>query len=156
MTKSLRRNPDLDADTLIVSSDFRRARESAEIAHGVLGCNAPVYFDERLRERFFGDFELTPDSGYTEVWYEDDRDPDHGMRNVESPNRVMARVTALIAEYESKYSSASILLVSHGDALQLLQTAFARQKASQHRRLQHLKTAEIRELILSRVPHSSL
>ena len=58
----------------------------------------------------------------------------------------MARVTAVVADYEKRYSAATILLVSHGDALQILQTAFARRDASSHRQLEHLNTAEIRQL----------
>jgi len=61
----------------------------------------------------------------------------------------MARVTAVIADYENQYSAATILLVSHGDALQILQTAFARLDASTHRQLEHLHTAEIRQLLMT-------
>jgi probable phosphoglycerate mutase len=61
----------------------------------------------------------------------------------------MARVTALVCEYEEKISAVTILLISHGDALQILQTAFSKQCASEHRRQLHLETAEIRELSLS-------
>ncbi len=61
----------------------------------------------------------------------------------------MARVTALVCEYEEKISAVTILLISHGDALQILQTAFSKQDASKHRRQLHLENAEIRELSLS-------
>jgi len=62
---------------------------------------------------------------------------------------VMARVTTMVCEYEEKNSGVTILLISHGDALQILQTAFSQQDASEHRRQQHLETAEIREISLS-------
>jgi probable phosphoglycerate mutase len=61
----------------------------------------------------------------------------------------MARVTALVCDYEHKYAGATMLLISHGDALQILLTAFSKQDASEHRRQLHLETAEIRELSLS-------
>ena len=138
----------LDSNLLIVSSDFKRARESAEIAHELLGCIQPLQFDERLRERNFGDLELTSDSAYPLVWGQDKIDADNLEKGVESPNQVMQRVSALVCDYEANHSSLTILLVSHGDALQILQTAFSKQDASKHRQQQHLQTAEIRDLMV--------
>ena len=139
----------LDSNLLIVSSDFRRARETAEIAQELLGTTSPVQFDQRLRERNFGEWELTPDSAYPLVWARDESNPDNDDKGVESPNQVMQRVTALVCDCERKYSGATMLLISHGDALQILLTAFSKQDASEHRRQQHLETAEIRALSLS-------
>ena len=139
----------LNKNALIVSSDFKRARESAEITHRLLECDTPIQIDERLRERFFGELELGADSGYESVWYEDQTNANNTLFGVESPNQVMARVTELISEYEEDLSGMTLLLVSHGDALQILQTAFAKQDASKHRMQVHLETAEIRELDLS-------
>jgi probable phosphoglycerate mutase len=138
-----------DVNTIIVSSDFSRARESVEIASTVLDCVAAISFDLRLRERNFGELELSSDSGYENVWGEDAVNPDSNHRGVESVNEVMSRVTSVVTEYEDRYSDATILLVSHGDALQILQTAFARMEGSAHRQLDHLHTAQIRQLQFS-------
>jgi len=146
---SLQQDSLLDSHTIIVSSDFRRARESAGIAHAALNCEVPLQTDIRLRERDFGELELGPDSAYDMVWQQDEVDPDGEYRAVESVNRVMARVTELIVGCERRYAQQSFLLVSHGDALQILQTAFARRAASFHRQLEHLNTAEIRHLQLA-------
>jgi probable phosphoglycerate mutase len=143
---SLQSAEDLDANTIILSSDFKRARESAEIAHEMLACSAPVSLDTGLRERFFGTFELASDKHYAEVWREDASDPDSQAMGVESVNQVMQRVTSVIARCEARYSNSTILLISHGDALQILQTAFAGRDGSTHRQLEHLRTAEIRKL----------
>ncbi|MDN6400286.1 MAG: histidine phosphatase family protein, partial [Brachybacterium sp.] len=43
----------LGADTLVISSDFARARQTAEEFAGVLGAREPR-LDPRLRERCFG------------------------------------------------------------------------------------------------------
>jgi broad specificity phosphatase PhoE len=139
---------ELDQNSLIISSDFKRARESAEIMHRLLDCDSSVVIDRRLRERYFGELELGPDNAYQAVWREDQVDPDNNLGGVESPNQVMQRVTALVSEYEEIMSGRTLLLISHGDALQILQTAFSKQVASRHRQQQHLNTAEIRELIL--------
>ena len=149
--QSLQRESELDAEALIVSSDFQRAHESAGIAHSILGCAKPVALEARLRERDFGEFELLSDSSYTEIWRADAIDPDSRWRGVESVNQVMRRVTSVIVELENRFASLSVLLVSHGDALQILQTAFARQAAASHRELDHLHTAEIRQLVLTPV-----
>ncbi len=146
---SLQQYKQLDADTIIVSSDFMRAFESAGIVHELLNCQSPLQTDIRLRERDFGELELGPDSAYGAVWQADETAPDGDYRAVESVNQVMARVTALIADCERRYAQQSLLLVSHGDALQILQTAFARRDASTHRQQVHLQTAEIRELLLA-------
>lgn len=145
---SVQADSHLDSNLLIISSDFKRARESAEIAHRLLSCEQPLQFDERLRERDFGDWELTPDSAYERVWAADEINPDNQNRGVESPNQVMQRVTALVYDLEQTVSDTNILIVSHGDALQILQTAFSKQDASNHRLNQHLETAEIRRLMI--------
>ena len=139
---------ELNRKSLIVSSDFKRARETAEIMHRLLGCDASIVFDKRLRERNFGELELSADNAYASVWCEDEIDPDNNLGGVESPNQVMQRVSALVSEYENKSSARTLLLISHGDALQILQTAFLQQNASKHRQQLHLNTAKIRELVL--------
>ncbi len=136
-----------DANTIIVSSDFRRARETAEIVHELLSCNVPLQLEQRMRERNFGDLELTSDCGYSEIWREDAIDANRQPRAVESVNQVMARVTSVVRECEDRYTDTILLLVSHGDALQILQAAFAGLDGSLHRQLEHLNTAEVRELV---------
>jgi len=146
--QSLRARNDLGADLRIVSSDFLRARESAEIAASMLGCTLPPSLEPRLRERDFGEYELGSDDAYENVWQEDCRDAQSRLRGVESVNQVMARVTRVVCDLEQALRDTAILLVSHGDALQILQTAFAGRDASAHRELEHLHTAEIRQLKL--------
>jgi len=146
---SLQQNNHLDAGTVIVTSDFKRARETAAIASEMLACSASLCEESRLRERNFGELELAADDSYNEVWQQDEVNPDSQARGVESVNQVMARVTSVVADYEAQYFEATILFVSHGDALQILQTAFARLDASTHRQLEHLHTAEIRQLLMN-------
>ena len=149
VVESLRTSKELDSNAIILSSDFKRARETANIACARFDCLAPVTDEPRLRERNFGDLELGPDSCYGEVWQHDKIDANREFRGAESANQVMARVTALVIDCEARYQDATLLLVSHGDALQLLQTAFAKLDASAHRSLEHLQTAEIRQLHLA-------
>ena len=136
----------LNEDTIIFSSPFSRCRRTAEIAKEVLGVHAEIIFDDRLRERWFGDWEGTSNVHYQKVWDKDIVDPDHKDANVESTTEVVARVAALIHNLEERYAGKNILLVSHGDALQILQTFFEEKPSSTHRELQHLKVAEMRRV----------
>ena len=92
----------LDAATRILSTDFRRARETAELAHARLGCGTELRFDRRLRERDFGEFELTTDKNYHRIWRQDEAGVESGWCGVEGPGQVMARITSLTVDCESR------------------------------------------------------
>jgi len=142
----------LPADTVICSSDFARARQTAEIVRARL--SAPeVTLSEELRERCFGDLEGTPAANYARVWQADNAGAGgQAGSGIESADAVLDRATALVAGLERRYAGRDVLLVSHGDTLQILQAGFQRMEASAHRRLPHLDTAQIRELRLSDRP----
>ncbi len=57
---------------------------------------------------------------------------------------MLDRVTAFIADLERQHRDRDILLVSHGDTLQILQAGLAGLDPAAHRGLPHLETAEIR------------
>lgn len=135
----------LPADTVICSSDFRRAIETAQIVRGQLGA-APVVTAAGLRERCFGDWEGSATGNYGYVWAADETDPDQAGGHVEPAAAVLDRATAFVAELDRRHHGRDILLVSHGDILQILQAGFAGLDPSRHRTLPHLGTAEIRPL----------
>jgi probable phosphoglycerate mutase len=141
----------LSADTVICSSDFSRARQTAEIMRAHLGASE-VTLSEGLRERCFGDLEGTSAANYARVWQADNADTCHGCGGIESAAAVLDRATALIADLERQYSGRDILLVSHGDTLQILQAGFLRMDPARHRQVPHLETAEIRQLDLRERP----
>lgn len=131
--------------TLCFSSDFLRALETAEIFCDILGRSSPR-IDERLRERFFGELELGPNTGYDEIWARDLEDPDHHHRGCASPREVAARVRSLLEELEENLAGQTIVFVSHGDTLQITQTIFHGMEPHLHRSLPHLENAELRRL----------
>jgi len=135
----------LPADTIICSSDFARARQTAQIVRAQLGA-AEVVIAEALRERCFGDWEGTATGNYARVWAADEANPGHANGNVESAAAVLDRASAFVADLDRRYSGRDILLVSHGDTLQILQAGFLQLDPSGHRRLPALETAEIRRL----------
>jgi len=137
----------LPRDTIICSSDFSRARQTAEIVRAHLG--APeVVIAEALRERCFGQWEGSAVGNYARVWAADEMHSRHARDDVEPAADVLDRATAFVAELERRHSGRDILLVSHGDTLQILQAGFLRADPSGHRSLPHLETAEIRRLDL--------
>jgi glucosyl-3-phosphoglycerate phosphatase len=138
----------LPTDTLICSSDFSRARQTAEIVRAHLGAT-DVVVTEALRERCFGEWEGSAASNYARVWAADETNPNGADGSVESAAAVLDRTTALIEDLERGYSGRDILLVSHGDPLQILQAGFLRIDPSRHRSLIALETAEIRRLRLA-------
>jgi broad specificity phosphatase PhoE len=137
----------LSRGTVIFSSDFSRARQTAEIVRAHL--DAPeVNLATALRERCFGDWEGSATDNYARVWAADETDSDQVGSGVEPAAAVLDRTTALIVDLDRRYSGRDILLVSHGDTLQILQAAFLRLSPTRHRRLPALRTAEIRQLHL--------
>jgi glucosyl-3-phosphoglycerate phosphatase len=155
----------LPADTVICSSDFNRARQTAEIVRARLGA-PPVVVAAALRERCFGDLEGSTTGNYARVWAADEAgtaqagtaqagsgDAVSGdAGGVEPTPAVLDRVTALVADLEQRYAGRDVLLVSHGDTLQILQAGFLRMDPAAHRRLPHLAVAEIRALRLGLPP----
>jgi len=142
---SLREQSVLDSDTVIVSSDFLRTRETAEVAAGILGTQPPRT-SVLLRERYFGRYEEREDIYYSMVWQMDEKSDRNSEYGVESPEEVQERIQMLIHQLEEEYSGKTILLISHGDPLQIAQTWTEGVPAGLHRSLSHLKTGEIREL----------
>mmetsp|Transcript_20172 Transcript_20172/g.60161 ORF Transcript_20172/g.60161 Transcript_20172/m.60161 type:complete len:216 (+) Transcript_20172:252-899(+) len=135
-------------EVAIHASDFSRTLETAEIVAAAAG--AEVIPAPELRERDFGAFELGPNTAYDRVWARDAVDADHTDDGVESVTSVLLRTASLVRGCEEALADRVVLLVSHGDALQILQTAFAGAEPSAHRSLPHLETCELRDLALAR------
>jgi probable phosphoglycerate mutase len=153
-TKLFLENNPSNNSYIIISSDFRRARETADILalnlSNSINNQLNIQLDKRLRERFFGIYDNTSDENYNIIWKNDEDNPIKNLNDqVESVESVRQRTTDLIKELEEKYDNQIIFLVSHGDSLQILQTAFERMSnANQQRHLKHLERAEFRPLIL--------
>ncbi|GKY97078.1 hypothetical protein MPSEU_000666300 [Mayamaea pseudoterrestris] len=151
----------------IISSDFARAYETAEAVrnvyqttpHPIEGSNRrdnlpPLYkgqviVDIRLRERCFGDFDMQSDGNYPFVWDDDAKDSSHTLHQVESVDSVKSRAVAVVNEYDALLQDHMIILVAHGDVLQILQTAFLQMDGRLHRSLEHLETAKLRRMDIS-------
>ncbi|CAL0318563.1 unnamed protein product [Lupinus luteus] len=110
----------------ICYSPFSRTMHTAQLVATVL--NLPFQSPhckviEDLRERYFGSsFELLSHDKYSEVWDMDAKDPFVGPEGGESVKDVASRLARAMAIMESEFEGCAILVVSHGDTLQILQT----------------------------------
>jgi len=130
---------------LIYTSDFRRAEETAEIIQREI--QGELHYGLELRERFFGELEgAQADQAYPIVWAEDEKDPSSRYRNAESVIAVYGRALSLLQTLERSYTKKRVVLVSHGDPLQILQCGLAGDDLRHHRDYA-IKTGEVREVL---------
>ncbi|KAK8467253.1 hypothetical protein PHAVU_008G291600 [Phaseolus vulgaris] len=119
----------------ICYSPFSRTRHTANVVASFL--NLPLdgpqcKVIEDLRERYFGpSFELLSHDKYGEIWDIDEKDPLVGPEGGESVKDVAGRLARAMASIESEFEGCAILVVSHGDPLQILQAVV--HAANQHK-----------------------
>lgn len=130
--------------TRILHSDFLRTTETAARLAGHF--DVAMSADARLRERDFGELERQADSHYPTVWVEDIHDPKHTRYGVESVAHVAQRMRAVIDSLEQAYQGETLLVVSHGDPLQILLTALEARALNEHRERPLLTPASITPL----------
>lgn len=99
--------------------------------------------EPRLRERHFGAFEGESSEHYARVWEWDAADPDHSRQGVEAVSHVAARMQQVMTDWEARTTGETIVLVSHGDPLQILLTVLAGQPLTGHRQQPALEPASI-------------
>ena len=138
-------SPLLDG-TEIVASDFRRARETAELLAEGLGNYLSIGLCKGLRERSFGELEgkdYRTMAALLETVGSDELISRYGC---EPPEGVQKRVVSVVRDLEEKQQKRTFILVSHADPIQLLMTAFASLEVSEYERIIALDYAEIAEL----------
>ena len=136
----------LDQRTVIITSDYKRARETAEIMGTVLDVALKIEDSLLLRERNFGNWELQSDEYYDKVWQQDVKEPLLAQNGVETVRNVATRTTDLLQSLESRFQDQAILLVGHGDVLQILSALQQDINPRFHRSLAAMGNAEIRLL----------
>ncbi|MBR2512859.1 MAG: histidine phosphatase family protein [Halomonas sp.] len=130
--------------TRVVHSDFLRTTQTAERVASAFGLTLEK--EQRLRERYFGELDGQADRYYPDVWALDAQDADHQQYQVEAVSSVAARLCAVIEGLEQQGSGETVLVVSHGDPLQILLTALANKPLTQHREQAALLPASITRL----------
>lgn len=107
---------------LIVSSDLKRAKETADIIAKELGVE--VISDKRLRERNFGVLEGTTledrmKNNLTEL-FERRHHKGAQIPGAESVEEVEQRISEILAEHKEKHGHKNIVVISHGHTLRRL------------------------------------
>ena len=145
---------------LIFSSDVTRAKETAEIAEGVLGIKKTA-FDVRLREIRVGrEYEGRSANIYDAHFstYEDHFEKK--LSGGESLRDVRARAWKFFKECEAKHKGKNILIVSHGDPIWVLEQAaggITEQELIARRVREprsYMNTGEVKELAARVVPRN--
>lgn len=135
--ESIKQLQAFDAQSILLDSMITKAQ------------GANYLISDALRERNFGEMELQNDGEYKTIWQLDEQDAGHKVYGVESVIEVWYRVSNLIwllEERISKETPCVIILVAHGDVLQITQTAMQSAPLSTHRSLVPLVQAEYRLL----------
>ena len=127
--------------TQIVHSDFLRTTHTAARVAAAFGVG--MQQEAGLRERHFGELEGQADSHYPDVWAFDAKSAEHTQWQVEPVSRVAARMCAVLEALEQRFTNETVLIVSHGDPLQILLTALAGKPLTQHREQPALLPASI-------------
>ncbi|MEK9175800.1 MAG: class I tRNA ligase family protein [Patescibacteria group bacterium] len=103
--------------SVVVSSDFVRCRETAEIISRITG--APIVYDKALRERSHGDYEGMRDKEiqekYGNVFVYDQR-----IGNAESYKQLEKRVWEAFQSHQNSHVNKNVVIVSHAGAMRML------------------------------------
>lgn len=142
--RAIRHANEYGAINLICSSPSLRARETSyEAAPWLKTDNIEIFMG--LRERDFGDLNLSPDGDYLRVWEWDLEHPDRDYHGTENARSVAARMMEVLDALERRFQSLDILLVSHGDPLDILEAVLHGLDPGDHRKRPYA-LAEIRRL----------
>jgi glucosyl-3-phosphoglycerate phosphatase len=133
---------------IILSSPFSRAIETAEIIAFELGVSLlDIKIEQNLKERFYGNFDLKSSLYYQKTWSNDTK---YGrlstMENVESVEVVGQRMLKVINDLDNKFKNKSIILVSHGDPICILESYFWNYNITIEGKKPTIRNAEIRSL----------
>ena len=131
---------------VVVSSDFKRAGETAEILHAQLQVKAPLRLEAALQARGLGRFHMTETDNHRRVWKVDPVDSKHTDFRKESVVHIIMRMSRLIRNLDEEFNNKIIVLVSHGGALRILSTLFFGLNPTEYKTVPKLKNCEIREL----------
>lgn len=138
---------------VILSSNTKRARETAEIVGQVFGVK-PQFFSE-LNERNFGIADDQPEEHYRRVFSSPAEYLTHSPEGGETGLELRQRIYRFIKEKDKSYQGKNILIVSHRGPLRALQSACLGLTEEEHtaRRADlGLDLGEIREMKFNAMP----
>jgi len=126
----------------IVSSDLKRAMDSAKIIAGKL--NLPVIPMPMLRERDWGSYTGTPLNEAREKYYKNGKwDFPLTEHPVETEEEILQRANMAIAKLSELYPDENIIVVTHG---QFARNMFAANSNCSYKEIESFANAEVRIL----------
>jgi len=131
---------------IIFSSDFLRAKMTAETIATELNVSEGICISTNLRERYFGTLDGLSDENYARVWKADeDSGIFHNKFGVESIQSLLSRTVSFIMEKNAEFDGKALVFVAHGDVCQITRTALCESQVppSMHRKRQHLETGSV-------------
>ncbi|HWC57328.1 MAG TPA: class I tRNA ligase family protein [Candidatus Paceibacterota bacterium] len=143
--------------TKIFCSQYERTKDTAKIVQEILGNNVDMTIDERIGEFNVGSFNDKEQIEYHNAF------PDKLSRfttptpNGETLNAVRERMGEFIYELESKYRNETMLIISHGDPLWMLDAVvngYSPEEALQAGLKNYMQLGEIREINFAPLPHN--
>jgi isoleucyl-tRNA synthetase len=146
---------------LIISSDFVRTKETAEISAEVLGlAKKQIEYDIRLREVNHGDLNGQPTQVYYDYFKTREEYFTNRLPNGESLMEVKRRMGELLYDLEVKYQNKKILIITHESPSWLLFAVASGADLTQTLTLRgdtadFLKNAEVRKLDFIPLPHNA-
>ena len=102
---------------LIFSSPFLRTKQTAEIITKETGVE--IIVDERLRELEVGDFEGKTIEKFDAVFPTEESRAQKASFGVETGENIRKRLENFLKEINEKYKNKNIVIVSHGDPIQI-------------------------------------
>lgn len=131
--QSMRNSALINTPVILYHSPFLRTVQTADIAQQLLSIEKRIQTDALL-ERYFGENDGKKGAleYYAALWQKDTQDTAANHFDAESVDAVLQRLTDLVCECEAQYEGKTILFVSHGDPLNILQTAFMGIAPNQH------------------------
>ncbi len=145
---------------LVISSDFLRTKETAEIVAKTLGLKSEsIIYDARLREVNHGDLNGQSTKVYHDYFKTDQECFIKRLPNGENFSDIKRRMGDALYDLETKYQNKKILVVTHESPSWLLFSAAAGADVGQAIVLRgtspdFLKNAEVRQLDFVPIPHN--
>ena len=145
------------ADLELFSSDFKVAKQTAQIAQAVWAEDETirkvnVHYTPLLRERSLGKgidsggFDGCSQREMEQIWSLDQMDGSHKLGGIESCEQTISRFMNLIRETEFSFQDRQIILLSHCNLVRIVQTIFYTIRPGMHRLVPELHQGDVREL----------
>ena len=135
---------------MILSSPYLRTLETSKIISDVLGVK--ILKDERLTEINAGIFNGDTIHNYTKSFSSPEERFSKIPEGGESKNQVRKRIVEFIGEIDSKHKDKSIVIVSHGDPLWLLDSSLRGETNKDSSYDNYIKVGEFRKVNFPSLP----